>query len=560
MARTVAMGAQDFGDIIRNNYFYVDKTAFIKEWWENGDIVTLITRPRRFGKTLTMNMADYFFSVQHRDDRSLFEGLSIWKEEKYRRLQGTYPVICLSFANVKADNYIEARKSICILIEELYQHYRFLLKNNFLSDKEILSFHRISSEMDDADAKYSLNRLSNYLSRYYGKKVIILLDEYDTPMQEAYVNGYWNEMSSFTRGLFHTTFKTNSYLGRAIMTGITRVGKESIFSDLNNLKVITVFSGQYADSFGFTEQEVEAGLEEFGLMEQKMLVRNWYDGFRFGETDHIYNPWSVTSYLDEKKLKPYWANTSSNRLISDLIRKGSADIKETMERLLQGRTAEFMIEEETVFDQLDRNKNAVWSLLSASGYLKVISIETDRNWRNHYKLAITNFEVLLMFQQMILGWFGSYAYKLNNFCDALLKGNAAEMRKCLEDDTLYMFSYFDTLTENSYHMFVLGLIACLRTEYVITSNSESGYGRYDTMLEPIGCSRDGIILEYKKFNEKTDETLQETVQKALCQIVEKKYAASLEKRGIPKERIRIYGLAFDGKKVLVDGGYLHEFD
>lgn len=329
MARTVGIGHQDFGQVIQSNCFYIDKTGFIREWWENQDAVTLITRPRRFGKTLTMSMVEQFFSVQYADRGDLFHGLSIWKEESYRRLQGTYPVIPLSFADVKETSFAAAREKICRILVELYDRFRFFLSESRLAEEDV------SPAMSDSAVAYSLKSLSRYLSRRYGKKVLILLDEYDTPMQEAFVNGYWEEMAALMRGLFNSTFKTNAYLDRAIMTGITRISMESIFSDLNHLEIVTVTSDKYMDSFGFTQEEVFAAMDEFGLT-QRDRVKEWYDGFTFGTRRDIYNPWPILNYLDKRQFSAYWANTSSNSLIGRLVRQGSPDIKMTMESLLKG--------------------------------------------------------------------------------------------------------------------------------------------------------------------------------------------------------------------------------
>ena len=302
MARTVGIGNQDFETIRREKLFYVDKSKFIREWWESKDSVTLVVRPRRFGKTLNISMLEKFFSVNYKDRGELFEGLSIWMDEKYRRVQGTYPVLSLSFADIKETSFGQARRKICRIIKELYNRHDFLLDTDVLNESEKKDFMQISVDMEDSEASFALKALSGYLSRYYGRKVLILLDEYDTPMQEAYVNGYWNELVSFIRNLFNSTFKTNPYLERAIMTGITRISKESIFSDLNNLEVITTTSDKYADCFGFTEEEVFAALEEYSLSDHKEEVRQWYDGFTFGTHMDIYNPWSILNYLDKGRL------------------------------------------------------------------------------------------------------------------------------------------------------------------------------------------------------------------------------------------------------------------
>lgn len=301
MARTVGIGHQDFEKVITSHNFYIDKTDFITKWWEANDDVTLIARPRRFGKTLNMSMLEKFFSVKYAGRGDLFEGLSVWKQEEYRQMQGTWPVISLSFANIKEKDYDTARKKICQLLSDLYSQNRFLLETEILDSKERDFFENVGAEMNDATAMLAIYQLSSYLSRYYHKKVLILLDEYDTPMQEAYVNGYWKEIVAFTRSLFNSAFKTNPYLERAVMTGITRVSKESIFSDLNNLKVVTTTSTKYADCFGFTEEEVFAALEEYGMSDRKQQVKEWYDGFTFGNRTDIYNPWSIINFLSEKK-------------------------------------------------------------------------------------------------------------------------------------------------------------------------------------------------------------------------------------------------------------------
>ena len=565
MGRTVGIGNQDYETIRREGYFYIDKTAFIREWWESGDSVTLITRPRRFGKTLNMSMVEQFFSVNYAGRSDLFEGLSIWQEEKYRRIQGTYPVIALSFAKVKENSYQNARKRICRIIADLYRQFDFLLDSEKLNERDRELYRIVSADMEDYVAAESLNALSSLLMRHYGKKVIILLDEYDTPMQEAYIDGYWEELVAFIRNLFNAAFKTNPYLERAIMTGITRVSKESIFSDLNNLKVVTTTSENYADCFGFTEGEVFAALEEYGLADQKQLVKDWYDGFIFGSKKDIYNPWSIINFLDDKKVGVYWANTSSNRLVGKLIREGSASVKKTFEILLSGGTLEMEIDEQIIYSQLLVKKNAVWSLLLASGYLKALDTTfVERLGRTYYKLTLTNREVHIMFESMILDWFsGNDDY--NDFITALLLGDVKAMNTYMNRVTQEMFSYFDTGKSNRseperfYHGFVLGLMVELADRYVVTSNRESGFGRYDVMLEPrripMAASEGGkdnaIILEFKVQDEEEERELTDTVTEALKQIEEKDYQASLIAKGIPRECIRKYGFAFCGKKVLI---------
>lgn len=568
MARTIAIGIQDFGDLRRKHCFYVDKTDFIREWWESKDSVTLITRPRRFGKTLNMSMTEQFFSVDYADCKDVFEDLAIWKDEEYRKLQGTWPVISLSFANVKERTFQNAKEKICQLLTNLYVKNSFLKESDVLADADRAFFERMLSPeaMRDTDATLSLYQLSDYLCRYYGKKVIILLDEYDTPMQEAYVDGYWDELVSFTRSLFNAAFKTNPWLERGLMTGITRISKESVFSDLNHLKVVTTTSREYAVSFGFTEPEVFAALEECGLAKRKEEVKQWYDGFIFGGHRDIYNPWSILNFLDTGKLTAYWANTSSNSLVDKLIREGSRRIKEQFERLMQGEALKTPLDEQIVYDQLNGNERAVWSLLLASGYLKVLSCEDYETipggTRPDYELAITNLEVKLMFRNMVLDWFADAETDYNDFIKAMLLGDLDAMNDYMNRVALQSFSYFDTgqsllgaEPERFYHGFVLGLMVQLQSRYVITSNQESGFGRYDVMLEPRHPERDNaIILEFKVFNKRREKSLEDTAKEALRQIEEKRYAAQLEARGIAKERIYSYGFAFQGKTVLIKSG------
>ena len=570
MARTVSIGRQDFQRIRENNNFYVDKSRFIREWWEADDEVTLIARPRRFGKTLNMSMLEKFFSVSYAGRGDLFEGLSIWEDVKYRGLQGTWPVISLSFADIKETSFIQARKKMCRIMNELYKQFDFLLKTDLLTESEKKDFW-ISADMEDNQLSFSLKLLSSHLSRYYGKKVLIFLDEYDTPMQEAFANGYWDEMAAFIRSMFNSTFKTNPYMARAVLTGITRISKESIFSDLNNLKVVTVTSEEYADAFGFTEREVFQALDEFGLSDKKEDIKQWYDGFTFGKTGDIYNPWSIINYLDTKRLAAYWANSSANSLAGKLIREGNKNIKLEFERLMQGETLRMEIDEQIVFNQLNTGKNAIWSLLLASGYLKAVATEyDDETGCFYYYLALTNWEVRIMFQRMIRDWFWEEGDSYNDFIKALLADDVKAMNFYMNKVALQTFSFFDSgkkpseeEPERFYHGFVLGLMVELADKYVLTSNRESGFGRYDVMLEPKtvrgdgvktgGREADAIIIEFKVQDASEEMELSDTVASALEQIEEQNYEAGLIARGIPKERIRKYGFAFCGKKVLIGG-------
>ena len=563
MPKVISIGAQYFDKLREINAFYIDKTHFIREWWEKGDDVTLITRPRRFGKTLNMSMTECFFSIKYKDRGDLFEGLSIWKEEKYRAIQGTYPVIFLSFAGVKATNYETTRASINSMISQLYGDFSYIFDDEKISAEGKAFANEISRDMSDDVAYSSINILCKCLQQYYGKKCIVLIDEYDTPMQEAWINGYWDELTAYIRGLFNNTFKTNPYLERGLMTGITRVSKESIFSDLNNLNVITTTSDEYADCFGFTEDEVFKAMDAQELDDNnKIEVKKWYDGFTFGKVRDIYNPWSVTSYLDKKEFDTYWANTSSNSLIEKLIREGDEDLKLDFKKLLEGDEIETAIDEQIVFNQLeDGESDAVWSLLLASGYLKI-------DWRKRenedliYALSITNYEVKVMFHNMIKRWFKK-GKSLNNFISAMLRGDEYEMEKYMNQVALNTFSSFDTGTspsgekhpERFYHGVVLGLMVDKSRDYIIKSNRESGYGRYDVVMEPKDISDVAVIMEFKVRDERRGElSLSDTADNALSQIEERKYDTDLLSRGIPAERIYKYGFAFEGETCLIKKG------
>ena len=563
MKSVISIGNQDFVSIRKNQCFYIDKTDFIREWWDNQDSVTLITRPRRFGKTLNMSMTEYFFSVKYSDYGRYFEGLNIWKNDRLRQMQGTYPVIALSFADIKATNYESARRGIIRKIVRLYSEFDFIRTGHILNEKDLIYFDSVNEGMTDDAAAVAINYMSDYLSRYYGKKVIILLDEYDTPLQEAYVYSYWDKLTAFIRSIFNSTFKTNPYMERGLLTGITRVSKESIFSDLNNLEVVTTTSEKYSSSFGFTEDEVFAALDSIGLPEEKEYVRYWYDGFSFGNRKDIYNPWSITKYLDTGEYGTYWADTSGNALVSKLIRQSSAKIKSEMEDLLQGGEIRTELDEQVIFEQLGRKRGAIWSLLLASGYLKVDRYEMDgRSGKRQYFLKITNHETMLMFETMIEGWFAEEESAYGNFKEALLAGDVDYMNQFMNEVALQTFSSFDAGNKPSetqeperfYHGFVLGLIVDMEGKYRITSNRESGFGRYDVVMEPLHEQLDAIIMEFKVQNASKEETLEQTVENALRQIEDKNYDAELLARGISKERIRHYGFAFCGKKVLIGSG------
>ena len=511
-----------------------------------------------------MSMLECFFSVKYANRGDLFEDLSIWNHEEYRQIQGTYPVISLSFANMKERTYQQTKERMYQILIELYNKNIYLLDSGLLTEQEQAYYRSVREDMPETTATLAIHRMADFMSRYYQKKVIILLDEYDTPIHEAYENGFLNEFVALLQKLFSTTFKNNPYLEKAMMLGITLVGKESVFSEVHGLEVVTITSDKYATSFGFTQEETFHALEELGLGNEKEKVKKWYDGFIFGKCTSIYNPWTIINFLDTKgRYDTYWANTSGNRLVNKLIREGNPDIKGLFEALLKGEVIRCPIDEQIVYNQLDDDEDAVWSLLLASGYLKVLTYEKmDQillGKRPLYDLQLTNGEVQRMFMTMINGWFTPAKRQYNEFVKALLINDLDTMNELMNHLSCEIFSYFDTgrrvsqeaQPERFYHGLVLGLLVELQAEYILTSNRESGYGRYDVMLEPRDKSKAAYIFEFKVHKPKREASLEETVENALKQIEEKQYEAELLARGIAKENIYKYGFAFCGKEVLI---------
>ena len=567
MPRGIGTGVQNFSKLIEGNCFFVDKTKFIKDWWTAKDEVTLITRPRRFGKTLNMSMLECFFSPEYAGRADLFEGLNVWNDAKMRELQGNWPLIFVTFAKIKGTDYEDFPNQMNSSMLSLYSHYAELVNESeripSIKKEQFDLMHRkminilVKKDNEKVDKEIltqSIAFLSELISAHYGKKVIILLDEYDTPMVESYVQKYWDEAAAFMRTFFNTTFKSNPYMYRSVLTGITRVSKESLFSDFNNIEICTLSAVKYQEYFGFTEEEVFNALDEYGYT-NKEQVKYWYDGFTIGELKDIYNPWSVTNFLGKKKFAPYWANTSSNKLVSDLLREGDAELKSDFEYLLCGGTVTKQINEELVYSQLNKTRDSVWSLLTMSGYLKINSINGKK-----YELEIVNHETLEMFEELISNWFAE-GEKYSDFIKALLQNDLDYMNKFMNDLTVSMFSSFDTgkkpseeaEPERFYHGFVLGLLVDLRERYSVTSNRESGFGRYDVLLEPLDKEKDdAMIFEFKVINKRKGENdLEDTVAAALKQIEDKKYEQILLDKGVKKDRIRKYGFAFEGSRVLI---------
>ncbi len=563
----VNIGIQRFDKLRKQGAFYIDKTDFIREWWETGSEVTLITRPRRFGKTLNMSMIECFFSRKYEGRADLFDGLSIFghdsDREKYRNLQGRFPVIFLTFANIKADRYTEMENKISEVIASLYNENYYLLDGDCLNTNEKEYYKKIKIGMPRDIAVGAVHQMACFMQRYYNENVIILLDEYDTPMQEAWLSGYWDKAVIFFSSFFNATFKTNPYLERGMITGITRIAKESIFTGMNNLKVVTTTSDKYATAFGFTEQEVFDALDDMELGSEKEEVKRWYDGFTFGDHTDIYNPWSISSFIENNgKYENYWADTSSNGLVNSLMQTGVPGIKQTMEALLQGKSFETELDEKIVFDQLDGSVNAVWSLLLATGYLKVLDLKyVGERKRKVYTLTLTNMEAESIFENMVKGWFGgSTETYYNEFINALLHDNVRKMNTFMNKVALNTFSSFDsgnkpsdqTEPERFYHGFVLGMVVNMADTYNVRSNRESGYGRYDVMLEPVDKNGKAFIFEFKVLDpDEDEETLEDTLAAAHRQIAEKKYETELVSRGFAPEKIRKFGFAFRGRECLI---------
>jgi len=554
MGGRVSIGTQNYEELISNRLFYIDKTKFIKEWWEKGDEVSLITRPRRFGKTLNLSMLYYFFSNKYAGRSDLFDSQFIWQFSEYRELQGTYPVIFLSFGAVKLNTADGIKAQIALQIQSFIWSLQYLADQKLLTPEELSLYNRYSVNLSPEEAVPAISFVCKLLYRIYSRKIIILLDEYDTPMLEAWTSGIWAECNHYLRNIFNALFKTNAYLQKGLLTGITRISKESFFSDMNNVRVYSSTSSEYATCFGFTEEEVFAALDAQHI-DEKEKVKEWYDGFSFGRFQDIYNPWSITNYLRDRKFEPYWAHSASNRLLNDIFKPGNTKRKIELSDLISGETIITPLNEDIAFNELDFHKEAVWSLLLASGYLKVVNRSAD----GRYELAITNKEVKIILEEMVRCW-ASDADGYDGFLEALQCDDVDYLNLYMNSITQDVFSYFDVSgkePERFYHGFVLGMIIDLRDKYVITSNRESGLGRFDVVMEPVNPrTHHAIILEFKVHRPSTENSLEDTAANALLQIAGKKYDSLLLSHGISADNIYSYGIAFSGKKVLIRGGLL----
>ena len=559
LSAKVVIGYQDFEDFTCGQQFYVDKTHFITEWLREGTKITLITRPRRFGKTTLLSPVRMFFDPRYADHPEYFCKLRVWQDERSRSMFGSTPVISTSFGGCKGIDYKQSIRGMMGQLRTMYGHHEYLLDSPRLSDRDKELFKETKCAFFNNDTSYienSIRYLCELLYKHFGVKPIVLIDEYDTPLIEAYTDGYWDEMITTCRQLFHNTLKENDYLGRAIITGVTKVSKNSLFSDLNNLLVATVTDDIYTDCCGFTEQEVMDALKCQNIDDMKK-VKEMYDGFIIGHQKDIYNPWSIVNYMHDRQLRSYWILTSSNKLIGDIICRHPYDKKYEIEQLMTGKPIHKVINENITFQYLDGDENSLWSLLLAVGYIKAENVVKDNEW-TECDVSVTNKEVMSMFRTQIIAMFSNGNIAYENFTRALIRHRTWDMIGVMEDIAEYSMSYFDTAKnkgkhapENFYHGLVLGLIVSMRKEYRIVSNRESGEGRYDIAIYPFDKTKDAYILEFKVLNEHREKTVQETAQNALKQIQTRNYEADLLAYGIPADHIYKLGFGFLGKKVWV---------
>ena len=550
----IGIGESDFKALrIRQNY-YIDKTMYIKDIIDNESRVILVTRPRRFGKTLNMSMLKYYFDCRQKDNIELFKGLKILKEEeKYTSKLGAYPVIYITLKDVQDRSFENMLLNLKSTMINVYQEHRYLLESSkiYPEEKEKITDILFGRE-NEIILKNSIKSLSNYLYLYYGSPVILLLDEYDVPLQNAYVEGYYDEAINFFKTFFGTTFKDNPYLEKTVITGVSRVAKESIFSGANNFKVYTVLDDEFSDDFGITEEEMEKIYKDFDIQDKKEEIKNWYDGYKIGNREGIYNPWSILNYLADKKLRPYWVNTSSNDLIK-LILKNSTTVKEKMEKLLKGEAVEVKIDIETVILGIEENEENIWGLMLGTGYLKVEEVVNEIE--GIYKVKIPNNEIRFLFVQIIDNWFRNKisGNDIKSILKDLVTLNLKEYEKKFKILVKEMFSYMDigeNTAENFYHAFVLGMLVGLKDSYIVNSNRESGLGRYDIMLEPKEKNENSFIMEFKVMEDMEEKTIEETIENAKKQIEEKEYEENLKERGFKNITKMIY--AFKGKEVKIE--------
>ena len=548
--KAIPIGIENFEDIIKDNYYYVDKSMLIEDILVNRAAVTLFTRPRRFGKTLNMSMIKYFFDVRNKDEnRKLFEGLKIFGSE-YMKEQGKYPVIFVSLKDLRANTWEMCLWEIKKLISKIYREFQYITEKMNKDDKEI--YDSIKNRKNDMDLNTSIELLSEYLFEYYGERVIILIDEYDAPIINAFDKGYYNEAINFFQVFYSSALKTNDSLKYGILTGITRIIKEGIFSGLNNLYVNTILSKNYSEYFGLLEDEVIEMLDYFQMKYKTKEVKDWYNGYRFGDKE-IYNPWSIINYIKEKELKAYWANVSGNTLLENMLDQAGEDVYTDLKRFTDGESIEKYISDGTTIKSLLSNDDEIWQLFLYSGYLtkakEQIEIDETLEYTNIYNLKIPNKEIRKYFGNMFLNRFFGTELKTSILIKALESGDIKKFEKTLGEIMVNMLSHFDldSEMEKIYQVFMIGLVGFLMGKYEIISNNESGYGRYDLAMIPIKSNEKAYLMEFKIS--KTEKGMTLKAEEALKQIDEKKYDTRLKARGI-KNILKI-GIAFYGKKVKV---------
>ena len=561
--RKLPIGVSDFKKIIQNDYYYFDKTKLIENILNEGSEVKLFTRPRRFGKTLNMSMLKYFFDVKDKEEnRKLFEGLNISKSEYFDK-QGEFPVISISFKNYNKNDWESGFKSVKSIVSDIYAEFEYLMEH--LNKRDLKRFEDIWLEKDEGDWEKSLLNLTRYLYNYYGKKVIILIDEYDQPIINSYIRGYYKEAIDFFKNFYGTVLKDNEYLEMSVMTGILRVAKENIFSGLNNIKVHSILNKRFTEYFGILENEIEDALKDFGMEYDLLDVQKWYNGYLFGDTK-VYNPWSIINFLDEEELGAYWVNTSGNQLIQLYLQRLKNEIFEDFSKLLNEESIFKFINESMTFDNLEANfEKNIWNLFFHSGYLTLA--ENYNKMRNNVSLKIPNKEILEMFSEMFIEVYFKRPYAFFNMTNALEKGDMKNFKIELNKILLENVGIFDvsgTYKEQFYHGLMLGLVLKMRNEYEISSNGFAGKGRYDLLLKPKNIfdkfnksdKKEGIIFEFKILNiteklseDKIKERLEKECEIALKQIDGKKYVSVLRNAGI--ERVLKIGVAFYGKEVEV---------
>ncbi|WP_339125646.1 AAA family ATPase [Fusobacterium nucleatum] len=540
--KRIGIGLSDFKELIEEDFYYFDKTKFIDEIVKDGAKVKLFARPRRFGKTLNMSMLKYFFDIKEgQENRKLFKDLYIEKTESFRE-QGQYPVIFLSLKDLKATTWEIMEKDIKLTVSRLFLDHRYLL--NDLDKFDTITFENIIMKNTNIeDLKEALKFLTENLYKKYNQKVVVLIDEYDSPLVSAYINGYYNKAKNFFKTFYSTVLKDNSYLQMGVLTGIIRVIKAGIFSDLNNLSTYTILSDVYTDSYGLTEEEVEKSLKDYGIEAEISKVKDWYDGYKFGDSE-VYNPWSIINFLRFKELRAYWVDTSGNDLINDVLKQITKDIIRALERLFDGEGLRQNISGTSDLSKL-LDENELWELLLFSGYL---TIEEKINQKN-YILRLPNKEVKELFKDSFLEKYFGRGNKLSDLMEALTENRIEDYEESLQEILLTSVSYNDTKKGNEafYHGLIMGMGLYLEGEYITKSNIESGLGRYDFLIEPKNKSKRAFIMEFKSTD--NIEKLEEVSKEALKQIEGKKYDISLKQNGV--KEITYIGIAFCGKQIKI---------